>query len=304
MKRVIVGEEEEEDDDLLDDGWVQRDEQKDQLNRRLKRTGYGRWRKSLDAATRYELEREKANMTVSIEVDDDYDAFQKRRRDQATSGSNSTSTTSSPLSSCKSSFSASSSPSLISSRESSSGVLPSPSSAPGSSSSSSSSFSPPSFSLTSSKSTSSAGWVTGGRTNTRAQQRRSIGATRAHELERALEREAQAVAGDELTTQHRKEEENELQHNNDNAKEKKSSKTKTKSKEKGHTEKKKKQGSKLLFWKKGKSEADETADQPTKTRGEEEEGSAVPERERSGTMDLYAAMGSGYHKQHLALGQQ
>ena len=158
--------------------------------------------------------------------------------------------------------------------------------------------------MTSSKSTSSAGWVTGGRANTRAQQRRSIGATRDHELERALEREAQAMAGDELTTRHGKEEENELQHNNDNAKEKKSSKSKPKSKEKGHTETKKKQGSKLLFWKKGKSEAEEAAGRPTKQRGEEGAGSAVPERERSGTMDLYAAMGSGYHKQHLALGQQ
>jgi hypothetical protein len=112
------------------------------------------------------------------------------------------------------------------------------------------------------------------------------------------------MAGDELATQHGEEqEESELQHNNGNAKEKKSSKSK--SKEKGHTETKKKQGSKLLFWKKGKSEAEEAAGRPTKQRGEEGAvGSAVPERERSGTMDLYAAMGSGYHKQHLALGQQ
>lgn len=53
------GREEESDDDdqLLDDGWVQRDETKQRIAQRLKRTGYTHWRKSLDAASRYELEK-------------------------------------------------------------------------------------------------------------------------------------------------------------------------------------------------------------------------------------------------------
>jgi hypothetical protein len=89
---------------------------------------------------------------------------------------------------------------------------------------------------------------------------------------------------------------------------KKQQKEKEKEKKKGN---RKKGGSGLLFWKKGKGDkADRSVreeDTKTKTTAhvheQPTEDSAVPTRERSGTTALYAAMGSGYLKQHDALAQ-
>ncbi len=48
-------------DDDDDDGWVKRDKKKDTMSRRLKSSGYASWRKSLDSAQRYELERKRSH---------------------------------------------------------------------------------------------------------------------------------------------------------------------------------------------------------------------------------------------------
>jgi hypothetical protein len=149
-----------------------------------------------------------------------------------------------------------------------------------------------------------AGWV-GGRSSSVRAQRRSIGVTRGHELERALEREALAAAA-ELHGETLRQGTIEPERSDQASKKDKNGKT---GKE---AEKRNKGGSRLLFWKKGKGETSKkdlhavevVAVVDSTTKAEEEEGgsntaeSAVAERERSGTLDFYAVMGSGYHKQH------